>query len=540
MRITNRMMVNNSLSNLQINKKQMNKIETQMSTQKKINKPSEDPIVAIRALRLRSSLDQVTQYLDKNIKDADSWLKSTQSSLDEANSVLVKLYDYCTQGSTDSYSSSERNTLADSLNQLKNTFYDQGNVDYSGRYIFTGYNTDKTLTYQSDEDAEGVNYTISQNFTRDDLSLKTIYTNAYSNDDVINLNVKTDASGNVVTPNVTTTYRLRTGYSEVKSAGFTINYGNTDIAVSEDGKTAKVTTYQLDANGDKVKDASGNPVVLATTDVTADADGKFSVTASDGSTVVLGTTTDSNYNPDDNEIIFNASTGEILLGQNTYKNIYESNEFSITYSKDNFKKGDLNPIMYYDCVDNNTGIEYKKKDEDINYNINFSQEIKINTEAKDAFNIYLGRDIDDLITSVQNAIDVENQISKVKEMQKLDQYKDSASQKKLSQMLEGLEKQKDLTKDNMTKTFEKGISKMQGYQSEVAIAKADVGNRLTRLDLNKTRLTEQKTNFKSLKSENEDIDLEDVTINYLSAQLVYNAALSAAGKTVQQTLLDFL
>ena len=52
--------------------------------------------------------------------------------------------------------------------------------------------------------------------------------------------------------------------------------------------------------------------------------------------------------------------------------------------------------------------------------------------------------------------------------------------------------------------------------------------------------SEQKTNFTSLKSENEDIDLEEVVVNYTAAQLVYNAALSAASKVVQQTLLDFI
>ena len=46
------------------------------------------------------------------------------------------------------------------------------------------------------------------------------------------------------------------------------------------------------------------------------------------------------------------------------------------------------------------------------------------------------------------------------------------------------------------------------------------------------RLTEQQTNFKELKSENEDIVLEDVLINYYSAELVYNASISAASKVV--------
>ena len=74
MRITNQMMINSSMANIQVNKKQVNTLDTQLSTQKKINKPSEDPIIAIRALRLRASLNEVTQYLKKNIPDAQQWL----------------------------------------------------------------------------------------------------------------------------------------------------------------------------------------------------------------------------------------------------------------------------------------------------------------------------------------------------------------------------------------------------------------------------------------------------------------------------------
>ena len=52
----------------------------------------------------RSSLEQVTQYLNKNIPDADSWLKTTEGAVDEAVSVITDLYAYCEQGATDSYS----------------------------------------------------------------------------------------------------------------------------------------------------------------------------------------------------------------------------------------------------------------------------------------------------------------------------------------------------------------------------------------------------------------------------------------------------
>ena len=538
MRITNQMMINSSMANIQVNKKQVNTLDTQLSTQKKINKPSEDPIIAIRALRLRASLNEVTQYLKKNIPDAQQWLSTTQGAVPKLCWKITSLNQYCNQGSSDSYASEQRNTIAESLKALKKTFYDEGNVDYAGRYVFTGYKTDTTLTYQSDALAAEADYTITQKFGRDDISSKTVYTNAYSNADILNLNVSYDTDGNAVMPNVESVYRLRLGYSDVKNTRYSLSYNNTDISFAADG-TATVTTYQLDGNGNKQLGADGNPITTTTT-VNPDANGQYSITDSTGTALTFTNTTDKNYIPGDNEIAFNATTGEVLMGENVYKQVYTSDSFSFTYQKDNFIKDDLNPTMYYDCVDNKTGIVYDKVREDVEYNINYAQKIKINTEANEAFDINLGRDIDDLVTSVQNVLDLESQISQVESMMKQSQYSDEDSQKKLNSMLSGLNKQKTLAEDEMTKAFESGISQMQGYKQTISLANADVGNRLTRLELTQGRLTEQFTNVTESKSANEDIDLEDVVVSYTSAQLVYNASLQAASKVVQQTLLDFL
>lgn len=488
MRITNQMMINSTMANVQINKNQLNTLDNQLASEKKISKPSEDPVIAIRALRLRSSLQQVTQYLDKNIPDASSWLKTTEGAIDEASSLLEDLYSYCTQGATDSYSSAERKTLAESLNKLRDAYYAEGDVEYAGRYVFTGYMTDTPLNYQSDADAKDVDYTITQKFTRDDIDSKKVFTNAYSNDDILNLNVHTDErTGNVVTPNVTDVHRIQMAYKSVDDAG------------------------------------------------------PFTLKLDDGTQIDIATvTTDVNYAPGEDEVAFNPSTGELLLGDNVYKQVYASDGMEFTYRKNNFIKGDQNPIMYFDCVDNNTQIAYNKVSEDIEYNINFSQKLKVNTEANDAFNIYLGRDVDDLITAVQNVIDIETQLEKVESMMKEGRYSDEESQNKLTSIKEGLTKQFELAEEEMTNAFERGIGQMQDYQQQASLAKADVGNRRVRLSLAESRLTEQKTNFKELKSQNEDIDLEEVVIGYTSAQLVYNASLTAASKVVQQTLLDFL
>ena len=97
MRITNQMMINSSMANIQVNKKQVNTLDTQLSTQKKINKPSEDPIIAIRALRLRASLNEVTQYLKKNNPRCTAVAFNNTGALTQGESVINKLYEYCNQ-----------------------------------------------------------------------------------------------------------------------------------------------------------------------------------------------------------------------------------------------------------------------------------------------------------------------------------------------------------------------------------------------------------------------------------------------------------
>lgn len=54
MRITNQIISNNSLRNMQKTMANVDNRTTQMETGKKITKASEDPVVAVRALKLRT------------------------------------------------------------------------------------------------------------------------------------------------------------------------------------------------------------------------------------------------------------------------------------------------------------------------------------------------------------------------------------------------------------------------------------------------------------------------------------------------------
>ena len=151
MRITNQMISNNSLRNMQKTMANVDNRTTQMETGKKITKPSEDPVVAIRALRLRSNLSEINQYYEKNIPDADAWLDETETALENMKTILSDIRTQCTYGASDQLKAEDRKTILTQLESLRKQIYSEGNSDYAGRTVFTGYRTNCKLTFMEDE-----------------------------------------------------------------------------------------------------------------------------------------------------------------------------------------------------------------------------------------------------------------------------------------------------------------------------------------------------------------------------------------------------
>ena len=110
-----------------------------MTTQKKINKPSDDPVIAIRSLRMQTSLSHIDQYLNNNISDANSWLNVTDTALENMKTILTDVRSLCVKGATDTLKEDDRKTILNQLKSLSDQIYAEGNADFSGRTVFTGY-----------------------------------------------------------------------------------------------------------------------------------------------------------------------------------------------------------------------------------------------------------------------------------------------------------------------------------------------------------------------------------------------------------------
>ena len=69
---------------------------------------------------------------------------------------------------------------------------------------------------------------------------------------------------------------------------------------------------------------------------------------------------------------------------------------------------------------------------------------------------------------------------------------------------------------------------------------AQVGAKQNRIDLMADRLSQQEVIAQKVLSNNEDVDMEKVIVEFTTQESVHNAALSVGSKIIQPSLIDFL
>ncbi|ANY74064.1 flagellar hook protein [Paenibacillus ihbetae] len=142
MRITQSMMTSTMMSGLQGNYKRLDKYQEQMMTQRRINRPSDDPVGVASALQYRSQITATTQF-EQNAEDADSWLKYGDTVMTEVTQIIQRLSELAVQGGTDTVPKDARENIAAEVDQLFHQLVSLGNSQFKGKYIFNGERTDQ-------------------------------------------------------------------------------------------------------------------------------------------------------------------------------------------------------------------------------------------------------------------------------------------------------------------------------------------------------------------------------------------------------------
>ncbi len=139
MRITNFMLVNDLRRNLNNNLQIMDEYQRQLYTGRKINKPSDNPAGIVKSLRLRTSLVEGEQYIS-NIKEAASFMQTTDSSLNDINEVMQKIRELTNKAATGTNDPDSNRAVAKEVAELNNQLMMIANSTYGSKYIFSGTN----------------------------------------------------------------------------------------------------------------------------------------------------------------------------------------------------------------------------------------------------------------------------------------------------------------------------------------------------------------------------------------------------------------
>ncbi len=396
MRITNKIMQNNSLTNINSTKESENNLSIQMSTGKKNVRPSDDPVSAIRGLKLRSNVTQITQYYGNNIPDANAWLTTTSDALGKVSDVLQSMTVQYNKGVNQYLTSADRTVISQQLKALQKEVYATGDADYAGRYVFTGYRTEVSLMFDEDTD---MTYEITEQLTADDLrsgfhvdtTFRRTTTTAYSKTTPISdpaaehLYYYDETTDSYVAATETTITSGRTYYKtksypevDVNLADFTQGTEGAYVDAAEQDINnmqyyrMRLSYKDLDTMGENgfypvinycEEDSSTSPSTFKWKSIPEDPTDPSN--PPDNLEAHLSTDIPNPYDliskdANADKIFYLKDTGELLLGKNVYEKLAackdnpdttdaDEGKIHVTYRKTKFAEGDLRPQHYFCC-----------------------------------------------------------------------------------------------------------------------------------------------------------------------------------------------
>ncbi len=217
------MLYTNFINYLDQTTSSLQKLYEQGSSQKKINRPSDNPVGMARILTYRDSLKAIEQYKD-NINNSKGWLGLADTTLSQVEDQLSRLKELTVQAANGTMNEKDRNDILKEVKQIYDQLLALSNTKYEGRSIFAGHKTNK--------DAYVKGLAVFSNKTDDtgeDDVIPYVKDIQGSSDDVIV--VQFSKSGNATSQigiDNGIQYTVTKGGSNIKTTG-TLNAGDTEL-----------------------------------------------------------------------------------------------------------------------------------------------------------------------------------------------------------------------------------------------------------------------------------------------------------------------
>jgi flagellar hook-associated protein 3 FlgL len=198
MRVTTGMAQRHVLTDLRRVQERLATAQSQVSGGKRIEKPSDDPLGAERAMRLKDQLESTSAYRTA-VDESRSWLDATDTGLESLGNIVQRVRELTLQAANGATTPSGRQSIKLEVDQLTEQLKTTLNSAYDGRRLFSGTATDTPPysaatgdAYQGDAGAVvrqiGPGVSVQVNITGDDVlsgllpTLRTLSTHLQSND----------------------------------------------------------------------------------------------------------------------------------------------------------------------------------------------------------------------------------------------------------------------------------------------------------------------------------------------------------------------
>jgi flagellar hook-associated protein 3 len=155
MRISTSLLSRNILARIEQGQERLFWNNERISSTKRIQKPSDDPIGTDTAMKTRTNINANDQYIE-NSNNALSWLNATELSANNLLDSLTNASVLATYGATDTIGADSRKAVGNEVNQLLEEFVDNANSQTKGKYIFGGFQT-LDAPYETEEDVADQN-----------------------------------------------------------------------------------------------------------------------------------------------------------------------------------------------------------------------------------------------------------------------------------------------------------------------------------------------------------------------------------------------
>ncbi len=164
-RINLETLVNSTLMNIQLSASRMQKLQEQVATGKKINRPSDDPDGARKILNFRSE-DLKLEQFSKNVQTSMQSIQFGESILQNTSNTINRVQELLVQAVNPTTAQGVREVIAKEIDGMIETVLQDANSQRLGRYIFAGTET-STRPFETTRNSKGEVTAVTYNGNRE-------------------------------------------------------------------------------------------------------------------------------------------------------------------------------------------------------------------------------------------------------------------------------------------------------------------------------------------------------------------------------------